>query len=291
MSQSKAAQLRTMLQGDSLIMAPGVYDGITAKLVQEAGFPAMYITGAGVASTRLGMADMGFITMSEMADVARNICNAVDVPVICDIDTGYGNALNLMRSIREFKATGLAAVQIEDQITPKRCGHTAGKQLVTREEMVKKIRAAIEARGDSDLVLIARTDAIAVTSLDDALDRARAYAAAGADVLFVEAPGTPDDMRRVTRELAGTPLLINLVEHGGNTPCLPASELEAMGFKIAIYPATPWLAGIMNIRRALKVLREEGNTESFAANMATFQEMFDLVDRPKYVELEKKYVL
>ena len=290
MTQSKAAILRSMLKEKKLIMAPGAYDGITARLVQEAGFPAIYITGAGVASSRLGMPDVGLITLPEMLDVAKNVCACTDVPVICDIDTGYGNALNLMRSVREFKNTGLAAIQIEDQITPKRCGHTGGKQVISKEEMVNKIKAAIVERGDSDLVLIARTDAIQVNGFEDALDRAKAFAAAGADVIFVEAPKTEEQMQRITEELKGTPLLINLVERGGDTPCLPAEKLETMGYNIAIYPVTAWVSAIKAIRQNLKTLKEEGSTDSCADKMASFQEMFDLVDRPKFVELEKKYV-
>jgi carboxyvinyl-carboxyphosphonate phosphorylmutase len=290
MTKSKAAVLRSMLKENKLIMAPGAYDGITARLVEEAGFPAIYVTGAGVASTRLGMPDIGLITMSEMVDAAKNIAACTTIPVICDIDTGYGNALNLMRSVREFKNTGVAAIQIEDQITPKRCGHTGGKQVVSKEEMVNKIKAAVLERGDSDLVLIARTDAIQVNGFEDALDRAKAYAEAGADVLFVEAPKTEEQMKRVTVELKHVPLLINLVERGGDTPCLPAKQLEAMGFKIAIYPVTAWVSAIKAIRKNLKVLKEQGATDSCAADMASFQEMFDLVDRPKYVALEKTYV-
>lgn len=290
MTKSKAAVLRSMLKENKLIMAPGAYDGITARLVEEAGFPAIYITGAGVASSRLGMPDIGLITMSEMVDAAKNIAACTTIPVICDIDTGYGNALNLMRSIREFKNTGVAAVQIEDQITPKRCGHTGGKQVVSKEEMVNKIKAAVLERGDSDLVLIARTDAIQVNGFEDALDRAGAYAAAGADVLFVEAPKTEEQMKRITEDLKNVPLLINLVERGGDTPCLPANQLEAMGYKIAIYPVTAWVSAIKAIRENLKVLKEEGSTDSCADRMASFQEMFDLVDRPNFVALEKKYV-
>ncbi len=290
MAQSKAAVLRSMLRENKLIMAPGAYDGITARLVEEAGFGAIYITGAGVAGTRLGMPDIGLVTLPEMVDVAKNIVACTTVPVICDIDTGYGNALNLMRSIREFKNTGVAAVQVEDQITPKRCGHTGGKQVISKEEMVNKIRAAVLERGDADLVLIARTDAIQVNGLEDALDRAKAYAAAGADVLFVEAPKTVEQMKRIVDELKGTPLLINLVERGGDTPCLPAKDLEALGYSIAIYPVTCWVSAIKAIRENLKVLKEEGSTDSCADRMASFKEMFDMVDRPKFVELEKKYV-
>ena len=290
MAESRAAVLRRMLQGDKLIQAPGAYDGITARLVEEAGFPAVYISGASVAGSRLGLPDMGFITLPEIADVARNIVHITTVPVICDIDTGYGNALNMMRAIREFKAAGVAAVQMEDQITPKRCGHTDRKQLISKEEMVNKIKAAVMERGDNDLVLIARTDAIAVTGFEDALDRAKAYGEAGADVLFVEAPTSPEQMRRVNRELPGLPRMVNLVERGGATPCLPARELEEMGYRLAIYPANTWLTAMHAIRKTLKVLREEGSTDSCADQMGTFKEMFDMVERPKYYDLEKKYV-
>ncbi len=194
---TQPARLRKMIGEKRLIIAPGAFDALSARLIEQAGFSALYVTGAGVASSRLGVPDIGLTTMTEMLDAARNIVNAVGIPVICDMDTGYGNALNLMRAVREFEAAGVAALQIEDQVTPKRCGHTEGKQLIEKAEMVQKIQAFQEARQSRDLVLIARTDAIAVEGFENAVKRAWAYAEAGADVLFVEAPNTIPEMKRI----------------------------------------------------------------------------------------------
>ena len=290
MATSMARILREKLHQNKLIMAPGAYDGISARLVEEAGFPALYLTGAGVASSRLGMPDIGLLTLPEMMDTAKNIVNSVNIPVICDIDTGYGNALNLMRAVRESLRTGLAAVQIEDQITPKRCGHISGKQLVDREEMVKKIRAAVRERGENELVLIARTDAIAVHGFEDAIDRGRAYVEAGADVLFVEAPTTVEQMRSICCEFKGVPLLVNIVEGGGKTPCLSARELQEMGYRMAIYPVAAWVSAIKAIRDTLAVLKAEGTTFGRADQMVSFKDMFELVGLSSCVELEKEFL-
>lgn len=292
MTQSKAAQFRSMLKGDKMIVAPGVFDGISASVANRIGFSALYITGAGIASSRIGKPDIGLITMSEMVDSARAISHIANVPVICDIDTGYGNALNLMRTIGEFTDTKIAAVQIEDQVTPKRCGHIANKQLVNKEEMVAKIKAAIEARGDSELVIIARTDAIAVNGFEDAIDRARAYAGAGADMLFVEAPTTPKQMIEVNKLLGplGLPLMVNLVTGGGKTPCLPANELEEMGFKFAIYPVAPWSAAVAGMYKALNVLKETGSMDGCESFTTPFPDLFELVGMSKCAALEKAYL-
>ena len=292
MAQSKSVQLRSMLKDDKLIVAPGVYDGISASVTNKMGFPALYITGAGIASSRIGKPDVGLITMTEMIDSARSISNISDVPVVCDIDTGYGNALNLMRTVSEFVDTKVAAVQIEDQITPKRCGHIANKQLVSKDEMVAKIKSAVEARGDSDLMLIARTDAIAVNGFEDAIDRAKAYAKAGADMLFVEAPTSREQMVEVNKILTplGVPLMVNLVTGGGKTPCLPVKELEEMGFRFAIYPMVCWAASIAGIEKSLGTLKKEGSLDSCEDFLTPFKDAFELVGISKYVALEKKYL-
>ena len=290
MANTRAKALREMLAGDGIVIAPGAYDGISARLVEQAGFPALYLSGAGIASSRLGLPDMGLATMTEVLDTAKNIVQVTRIPVICDADTGYGNALNLIRTVQEFERIGVAALQIEDQVTPKRCGHTSGKQLVSKGEMVQKIDAFRYARTDDALVLIARTDAIAVNGFDDAMERAAAYAEAGADVLFVEAPRTIDEMRAIKRHLPDTPLLVNLVDGGGRTPVLPAAELEAMGFKLAIYPTAAWTAAIFAIRQVLGTLKTSGTTAGYADRMVSFQEMFELVDRSGYTELEKRFM-
>ncbi|MDD2390972.1 MAG: oxaloacetate decarboxylase [Desulfobacterales bacterium] len=287
---NKCVQLRKMLQSGKLIVAPGAYDGISARLVEKAGFPAIYVTGAGVASSRLGLPDMGLTTMIEALEAVRNIVNVTSIPVICDADTGYGNALNLIRTVREFEKIGVAALQIEDQVTPKRCGHTEGKQLITKEEMVKKIEAFRFARTNDDLVLIARTDAIAVNGFDDAIERARAYAAAGADVIFVEAPCSVEQLKAVVQALPGVLLLVNMVEGGGKTPILPASELEAIGFNLAIYPTSVWMASIYAIQKVLQELKIHGTPDGYADKMVSFEEMFELVDRSGYMALEKRFL-
>jgi 2-methylisocitrate lyase-like PEP mutase family enzyme len=210
--------------------------------------------------------------------------------VICDADTGYGNALNLMRTVREFAQIGVAAIQIEDQITPKRCGHIEGKELVTKEEMLRKIEMFHMAKEPDDLVLIARTDAIAVEGFDNAIERAAAYASAGADVLFVEAPKTVTEMKKITEALTDVPLLINMVEGGGKTPLLPATELEAMGFSIAIYPPATTLAAIKAMKDVLRELMEKGTTKEYAANMVSFQEMFETVELSHFRSLETRYL-
>ena len=283
------SQLRKLLVRSEIIVAPGAFDGISGRLVEAAGFPAIYITGAGVASSRLGCPDIGLITMNEILETARNIVRNSKVPVICDIDTGYGNPLNVMRTIQEFEQAGVSAVQMEDQVTPKRCGHTAGKQLISKGDMVKKIEAAIHARKNEAFALIARTDAIAVNGLEDALDRARAYAKAGADILFVEAPGSVDEMKQVVDTLGDVPQLANMVEGGGKTPILPVKELENIGFKIAIYPATPWMAAIKAMQTVLTELKEKGSTEAVRDRMVSFQEMFEIVGYSHFRELENRF--
>lgn len=288
MSEKTSTKLRKLLDGNKMIVAPGAFDALSARLIEHAGFPAVYVTGAGVASSRLGVPDIGLTTMNEVLETAKNIVNVTDIPVICDTDTGYGNALNLMRTVREFERIGVAAIQVEDQITPKRCGHTEGKQLVSRDEMVKKIEAFQYAK-QSDLALIARTDAIAVNGFEDAIDRAKAYVKAGADVLFVEAPRTIEEMKRIP-ELLTVPLLVNMVEGGAKTPLLPIEELEAMGFRIAIYPTSAWMAAIKAIQGVLKELKENGSTDGFAEHMVSFEEMFEIVGFSHYKALEQQYL-
>ena len=282
-------QLQRLLNGDRLIVAPGAYDALSARLIEQAGFPAIYITGAGVASSRLGVPDIGLATMTEVLDTAKNVVAATSIPVICDADTGYGNALNLMRTAKEFERIGVAAIQIEDQVTPKRCGHTEGKQLISAEEMIQKIEAFKQAREDDHFLLIARTDAIAVYGFDHAIERAKAYGEAGADVLFVEAPRTTEDLRRIPRILKDTPLLVNMVD-GGGTPPVDTNALESLGFRIAIFPTTAWMAAIKGVQRAMGELYEKGTPEGYAAHMASFEEMFEVVGLSHYRSLEKRFL-
>jgi carboxyvinyl-carboxyphosphonate phosphorylmutase len=284
----RTTRLRHLLQGPGIVMAPGAFDPLSARLVEQAGFPAIYITGAGLASHVLGVPDIGLMSMAEVLEAARRIVQVSDVPAICDVDTGFGNVINVIRTVREFEAAGLAAIQIEDQVMPKKCGHTEGKQLIPRAEMVQKIQAAVDARRDPDFVLIARTDAIAVAGLDDALERANAYREAGADVLFVEAPRTQEEMRRITREAPGMHL-VNVVEGGGKTPVLTADAYREIGYRLAIYPISLWTASIKSMQEVLEVLRADGVTSRYAGRMVSFQEMFEIVGRSYYTALEKRY--
>lgn len=254
MTNTRAQRLRALLAGDRIIMAPGAYDAWSARMIEAAGFPAVYMTGYGVSASVLGRPDIGLISYQEMATAARNICACTSVPVIADADNGYGGALNVVRTVSEYEAAGVAGIQLEDQILPKRCGHMEGKQLISKEEMTAKIRAAVYARKDPDTVLIARTDAVAVTGFDDACDRAAAYHEAGADVIFVEALQTPEQVESAAARV-GAPLMANMVEHG-KTPMDTAERLYRMGFRIAIYPVGPLYAATKAVGEMLRLLKE-----------------------------------
>jgi carboxyvinyl-carboxyphosphonate phosphorylmutase len=250
------SRLRHMLEAPGIIVAPGAYDGFSARLIEAAGFQAVYMTGAGTAASHLGQPDLGLATLTEMAAHAGHLASCVSLPLIADADTGYGNVLNVVRTVGEYERAGAAGLHLEDQVAPKKCGHIAGKQVVPAKEFADKIRAAAEYRTDPDFVIIARTDARAVTSLDDAIERANLYAEAGADVIFVEAPQTEDEIHRVAREVKA-PLLANMVQ-GGRTPALKAVELEQLGFKIVIFPAVCMAAAVTAIEGALARLKESG---------------------------------
>jgi len=242
------ARLRELLVASAPLVAPGAYDALSARLVAQAGFDAVYMTGFGTTASLIGRPDVGLLSGAEMVDNARRIAAAVDVPVIADADTGYGNALNVVRTVQLYEQAGVAGIQLEDQVMPKKCGHMSGKALIGVDEMVGKVRAAVAARRDPDLVLIARTDAVAVSGVDDALERARAYADAGADLLFVEAPTSEADVERVAKELAGVaPLVFNWAE-GGRTPPLSLARMTELGFALVIYPIGTLLAATAGIR-------------------------------------------
>ena len=253
---AEAETLRTRLARKPIVVAPGVYDPFTALVATQAGFATLYVSGAAIAYTRLGRPDIGLVSMTEMVDTLALIRDRVDAHLIVDADTGYGNALNVVRTVREYEKAGVAGLHIEDQVAPKKCGHIAGKQVIPTEEFCDKIRAASEYRTDPDFVIIARTDARAVTSLDDAIDRGNRYAAAGADVIFFEAPQTEDEIRRVAREIKA-PLLANMVI-GGKTPAIKVSELERIGFKMVIFPAVCMAAAVPAMEKSLAYLKEHG---------------------------------
>jgi carboxyvinyl-carboxyphosphonate phosphorylmutase len=242
-----------MLRAPGIIVAPGAYDGFSARLVEAAGFEVVYMTGAGAAASHLGQPDLGLTTLTEMATHAAHLAGCVSIPLIADADTGYGNVLNVVRTVREYERAGVAGLHIEDQVAPKKCGHIGGKQVIPAREFADKVRAAAEYRTDPDFVIIARTDARAVTGLDDTIERANLYAEAGADVIFVEAPQSEDEIHRVAREVKA-PLLANMVA-GGRTPAVKVSELERLGFKIVIFPAVCMAAAIVAIEGALAGLK------------------------------------
>jgi carboxyvinyl-carboxyphosphonate phosphorylmutase len=249
-------RLRRMLAEPGIIVAPGAYDGFSARLIEAAGFEAVYMTGAGTAASHLGQPDLGLTTLTEMATHASHLASCISLPLIADADTGYGNALNVVRTVREYEKAGVAGLHLEDQVAPKKCGHIAGKQIVDAKEFADKIRAAVEYRTDPDLVVIARTDARAVSGLDDAIARANLYREAGADVIFFEAPQSREEIERVAREVKA-PLLANMVQ-GGRTPALTATELEQLGFKIVIFPGVCMRAAVPAIEGALARLKQSG---------------------------------
>jgi methylisocitrate lyase len=284
---TRATQFRTLLKGREIRVAPGAFDGLSARLIERAGFPLIYATGGGIARS-MGYPDLGLLTMSEVIARVKNIVDVTKIPVLADADTGYGNALNVMRAVREFEGAGAAGIHIEDQVTPKKCGHYEGKSLVSEKEMMKKIEAAIEARRDPDFVIIARTDARAVEGLENAIQRGNRYAEAGADMIFVEAPQSVEEIRKIGKSISA-PLLINMFK-GGKTPLVPMKELEAMGYRVAIVPSPLQLAALHAMEQLLRVLKEEGPIESFSDRMVSFKERDERVDLPKYQALEKKFL-
>ena len=280
-------RLRELLARPGAIMAPGVADALNARLVKRHGFEAVYMTGAGTTAVRLGMPDVGLLTMTEMIDNAGRIAEASGLPLIADADNGYGGVLNVRRTIQGFERAGVAGVHLEDQVIPKRCGHLAGKQVVPVEEAVAKIRAAADARTDADFVIIARTDAVAVEGFDAALERAAKYREAGADVLFIEAPNA-EQLPKIAPRFKGVPLLYNMAT-SGKTPFLSKTEVERLGFKLIIYPNWLMLAAIKAASQVLETLKREGTIAGLAPQVPSFKEFFDLVGMDEVQEMEARY--
>ncbi|NMH81147.1 oxaloacetate decarboxylase [Pseudonocardia xinjiangensis] len=284
------ARLRELLEdGSGPVLAPGAYDGLSARLVEQAGFDVVYMTGFGTTASLIGRPDVGLLSGAEMVDNARRIVAAVDLPVIADADTGYGNAINVVRTVQAYEQAGVAGIHLEDQVTPKKCGHMSGKAVIPAGEMAGKIRAAVAARRDPDLVLIARTDAAAVEGLDAAIARAGAYAEAGADLLFVEAPTSEDDIARVARVLAGVaPLVFNWAE-GGRTPPLPLQRIGELGFALVLYPIGTLLAATAGIRALLATLKADGTPAAALPGLPAFGEFTDLIGLPEIGDLEQRF--
>ena len=281
-----STRLRELLRGGEVIVAPGVWDGLSARLVARARFVAAYATGGGIARS-MGYPDLGLLSLREIVDRLANIVEHAGVPVIADADTGYGNALNAQRAVREFERAGVAALHLEDQTFPKRCGHYDDKAVVPTREMTQKLRAARDAMTDPDIVLIARTDALAVEGLDAAIERAHAYASAGADVIFVEAPVSLEQIETIARRVP-QPKLINMFQ-GGKTPLVPVARLKALGYQIVIVPSDLQRAAIRAMDDVLAALARDGSSAALADRMASFKERESVVDTASYLERDAEY--
>lgn len=281
---SPAQQLRQLLDQPGILVMPGCYDAFSARLIERAGFRITFMGGFAVSASRIGMPDTGLISYAEMLDQGRNICSAVSIPVIGDGDTGYGNALNVQRTVKGYAGAGFACVMIEDQVAPKRCGHTRGKQVLPRDEAVSRVQAAVDARNEgSDILVLARTDANATDGIDEAIARVKSFAEAGADITFLEAPRNEDEMRAYCEQVPG-PKMANLVEQG-DTPLLPPARLEALGYKLALYPLTLILAAQRAMAEALDGMSRGTHPDA----LADFAELREVVGFPDYYEAEKKY--
>ena len=283
------SRFRQMLQEPGIIVAPGAYDCLTATIIQQSGFPAVYMTGAGTSVARLGYPDLALATMTEMLANAADIVSTVDLPVIADADTGYGGILNVQRAVREYQRTGVAAIHIEDQEFPKRCGHLDNKRVILEAEMVQKIRAAVEARTDPDFTIIVRTDALAVTGWDDSMRRCQAYIEAGADLLFIEAFQTPEQAERAVRSF-DVPLLYNFVETG-KSPLIPVAELEQLGFKIVIFPVSALLTVCRAVVEVMRQLKQRGTTSHLLDRMVSIEECFNIVGLDEMLSQDASYSL
>ncbi len=284
---SKAGALRARLAGPGLITAPGVYDMISARIADRMGFPALYMTGFGVVASYLGLPDAGLATYTDMVGRVNQICTIASTPLIADADTGYGGLLNVAHTLRGYSKAGAAAVQFEDQEFPKKCGHTPGRRVIPTADMVKKIRVAVEARGDDDILIVARTDARTAHGLDEALHRAEAYAKAGADILFVESPESEREMEKICASFE-LPLMANMVE-GGKTPILSAGRLTELGYRIAIFPATGFLAAGAALDSVYKTLQRDGSSVGATAPLYPFNDFAKLMGFQDVWDFDKRH--
>jgi len=283
-----AARLRALLDSGEMIVAPGAFDPLAARLVEEAGFPAVYMTGFGTSAALIGRPDVGLLTMTEMAGNAGRIVDCVDIPVIADADTGYGNPLNVIRTIGAYEAAGVAGIHIEDQVSPKKCGHMEGKQVIPAAEMAQKVRAAVQARTQPEFVIIARTDARAVEGLDAAIERARLYREAGADVLFVEAVLNEDEAAAVAHAFPGVPLLFNWAE-GGKTPPIGLGRLTELGYRIVIFPISTLLAATAAMRQILREIAQAGTPAAALRDLPAFGDFLGFIGLAEVREAERRY--
>ena len=284
-SKPKADKLKNLLDQKGIVVMPGCYDALSAKLIEREELNVGFMSGFAVSSTRLGMPDTGLISFSEMAEQVRNMCNVTSIPIIFDGDTGYGNVVNVYRTVRGFADAGAAAIMIEDQKWPKKCGHTKGKDVVELDEANSRIKAAVDASkmNNKDILVMARTDAIATRGLDDAIKRMQKFSELGADILFVEAIKSKEDMKRVIKEVPGHHM-INLIEDG-ETPLLEMNELEDIGFKIAVFPLTLMSASVKTMQESLKNMKNK----TYNTNVSKFSDLRDIVGFNEYYEIEDKY--
>ncbi len=286
---TRIKHLGSLLSRPEIVVAPGVYDTLGALLVAEAGFETTYFSGASLAYARFGKPDLGLLSLDNMATALAAISERIDLPIIVDADTGYGNALNVMQTVTRLEREGAAAIQLEDQTFPKRCGHLGGKTVISAADMAGKIKAAVDARRSTDTLIIARTDSVAVEGIDAALDRAEQYVDAGADLLFVEAPGSQADLERIVEQFAKRlPVMANMVE-GGMTPALTAAKLEAMGFSLVIFPGGLVRARVFMAREYLASLRQHGSTNPYSERMVNFSGLNDLLGTDEYLRTGKAY--
>lgn len=286
---SKNKQFKALLQQPNAFILPGAYDGMTARLIEESGFPAIYATGAGISNAQLGWADVGLTAVTEIADVVSRMSDVTNVPIVVDGDTGFGNAINLMRTVKQLERAGASAIQFEDQVAPKKCGHFGGKQVISKEEMVYKIKAAVDTRKDDDLSIIARTDALAIYGMGEALERANAYKEAGADVIFVEAPTTVEQLMEITANVRDIPHIINMVE-GGSTPLVSLEEAGEMGFQIMLCANTVLRSAIKGIQESLRILKQDQSQENIHDFICTWEERQELFKLGQIKQWEKQYL-
>ena len=280
-------RIHRLLDTEKTLMFPGVYDALGAKLVERAGFPLTFVSGYSVAATQLGLPDFGYLTQTEMVSAAKRICGSVSIPIVIDADTGYGNALNVMRTVEELIAAGAAGMFLEDQVWPKRCGHMKGKRVIPVEEQVQKIRAAVDARRGRDFFIVARTDARQVTGLADAISRCRQYKDAGADALFVEAPRSAEELAMIAKELS-PPLVANMLE-GGVTPLLSKQELESLGFQLIVCPLTALYASAKAMQDMFGLIARAGTTRAALDRLMPFEQFHEVIGLDAYYALDEHY--
>jgi 2,3-dimethylmalate lyase len=286
--KSRPSLVEQLEDKNKIIVLPGVFDALSARIAEQVGFEAMFQTGYGSSAALLGMPDFGLLNAGETVGNARRIIHAVSVPVLVDVDTGYGNPLNVWRLVRELESLGAAGIFLEDQVWPKRCGHMVGKEVISKDEYLPKLKAALEARKSKHFIVVARTDARAPMDLDEAIERGNTYRKAGADVIFVEAPRSVDELKKVADEI-GAPLVANMIEDGV-TPNLSAQELLKLGYRIAVFPLSALYSATYAMREVLTELKNTGMTRNTRKIMITFKEFNRFVDLDKYMDLEKRYI-